>query len=174
LVDSMTSAIKGRIKDLSQKGQAASRMIRASTNALLARISSTSSARVVSVKETTIRELPPLPDDVFATMPAPVVVIEHRDTPRFDELPDNVFASELSENHQLTATTSAPAVNAAPVALEKPEVHPALAQSSETAPRVARSGFDAGRLNQAVSLTRDAAVAWMKILSGPAVVTLTR
>jgi hypothetical protein len=176
LVSSMRSMIEERVTDLSQNGQATGRLIWTSANALLARVARIPSPRptqVVSVQGMT-GDLPSLPEDVFAPMPVPIAVVEHRETARFDELPDDVFAPVATVNEQLATTSVAPAVNSVSVATEKTEIRSSAAQSPEAAPRVVRSGLDSGRLTQAVSLTRDAAVAWMKILSGPAVVTLTR
>jgi hypothetical protein len=97
-----------------------------------------------------------LPDDVFAPgiakpEPRPVVLAD---------LPDDVFAPEIAAPARVPATTT-PIVSNLPSRTGPAAGSAVAVQNPE-------------HLTQAVSLTRDAAVAWMKLLSGPAVVTLHR
>lgn len=97
-------------------------------------------------------ELADLPDDVFA----PEMTKIPSKPVELADLPDDVFAPAVSGPSQVVALASAPE-STTPVHLG-----------------MSRAIQGPEHLTEAVSLTREAAVAWMKLLSGPAVVTVHR
>jgi hypothetical protein len=97
-------------------------------------------------------ELAAIPDDVFA----PEIVVAVPRPVELANLPDDVFAPEIVAAHPIVASATV------------------SDQPTQAKPVTSHAAHRPEHLTKAVSLTRDAAVAWMKLLSGPAVVTLQR
>jgi hypothetical protein len=93
-----------------------------------------------------------LPDDVFA----PEMIKVPSEPVAFADLPDDVFAPVVSRPSPVVASATTPEL------------------TTSAGPGLSRVIQGPEHLTEAVSLTREAAVAWMKLLSGPAVVTVHR
>lgn len=146
-------------------------------------------------------KLPELPDNVFATISAvqvaqapivPVLIVVRAVEPaKLPELPDDVFAPAVLSRTQIAAEEPAPEASPLPDdVLASPGSEPVATKvttqvvkpvdpTSASGEAKALSGGEKrvekpSRLTSAVALTREAAVAWMKVFSESPVVTMAR
>ena len=141
---------------------------------------------------TQVSQATPAPVATVPTPAAPETVVAKAVEPaKLPELPDNVFAPEVLSKTQIAAEEPAPEASPLPDdVLAKPGSEPVVGKVTTqvvgpSAPTSAAGDVKAtaasekrienpSRLKSAVALTREAAVAWMKVFSESPVVTMAR